>query len=79
MYMMTVKVVFFGDNVPKDRADKAIEAAKECDAFLVLGSSVMTMSAYRLVRCIPLFSFSSQEYVIFPISLPQVTQVESFS
>ncbi|KAK2656324.1 hypothetical protein Ddye_009376 [Dipteronia dyeriana] len=43
-------VVFFGDNVPKDRADKAIEAAKECDAFLVLGSSVMTMSAYRLVR-----------------------------
>ncbi|XP_065875371.1 NAD-dependent protein deacylase SRT2 isoform X2 [Euphorbia lathyris] len=43
-------VVFFGDNVPKDRADKALEAAKGCDAFLVLGSSVMTMSAYRLVR-----------------------------
>ncbi|KAF3439272.1 hypothetical protein FNV43_RR17548 [Rhamnella rubrinervis] len=43
-------VVFFGDNVPKDRADKAIEAAKECDAFLALGSSLMTMSAYRLVR-----------------------------
>ncbi|KAL9459647.1 hypothetical protein AB3S75_002950 [Citrus x aurantiifolia] len=43
-------VVFFGDNVPKDRADKAMEAAKECDAFLVLGSSLMTMSAYRLVR-----------------------------
>ncbi|PON32611.1 Sirtuin family [Parasponia andersonii] len=43
-------VVFFGDNVPKDRADRAIEAAKDCDAFLVLGSSLMTMSAYRLVR-----------------------------
>ncbi|XP_059656299.1 NAD-dependent protein deacylase SRT2 [Cornus florida] len=43
-------VVFFGDNVPKDRADKAMEAAKECDAFLVLGSSLMTMSAFRLVR-----------------------------
>ncbi|KGN62218.1 NAD-dependent protein deacylase SRT2 isoform X2 [Cucumis sativus] len=43
-------VVFFGDNVPKDRANKAMEAAKNCDAFLVLGSSVMTMSAYRLVR-----------------------------
>ncbi|GMN28361.1 hypothetical protein TIFTF001_002024 [Ficus carica] len=43
-------VVFFGDNVPKERADISIEAAKECDAFLVLGSSVMTMSAYRLVR-----------------------------
>lgn len=48
---MISKVVFFGDNVPKDRADKAIQAAKECDAFLVLGSSVMTMSAFRLVRC----------------------------
>ncbi|KAJ0973178.1 hypothetical protein J5N97_021137 [Dioscorea zingiberensis] len=43
-------VVFFGDNVPKDRAVKAMEAAKDCDAFLVLGSSLMTMSAFRLVR-----------------------------
>ncbi|XP_030440514.1 NAD-dependent protein deacylase SRT2 isoform X1 [Syzygium oleosum] len=43
-------VVFFGDNVPKDRADRAMEAAKECDAFLVLGSSLMTMSAYRLIK-----------------------------
>ncbi|GAA0162553.1 histone modifying enzyme [Lithospermum erythrorhizon] len=43
-------VVFFGDNVPKDRAERAMEAAKTCDAFLVLGSSLMTMSAFRLVR-----------------------------
>ncbi|XP_030499417.2 NAD-dependent protein deacylase SRT2 isoform X3 [Cannabis sativa] len=43
-------VVFFGDNVPKCRADRSIQAAKDCDAFLVLGSSLMTMSAYRLVR-----------------------------
>ncbi|KAK4493275.1 hypothetical protein RD792_017847, partial [Penstemon davidsonii] len=43
-------VVFFGDNVPKGRADKAMEAAKECDAFLVLGSSLMTMSAFRLIK-----------------------------
>ncbi|XP_022884433.1 NAD-dependent protein deacylase SRT2 [Olea europaea var. sylvestris] len=43
-------VVFFGDNVPKDRADRAMAAVKECDAFLVLGSSLMTMSAFRLVR-----------------------------
>lgn len=27
-----------------------MEAAKGCDAFLVLGSSLMTMSAFRLVR-----------------------------
>lgn len=44
------EVVFFGDNVPKDRADKAMQVAKGCDAFLVIGSSVMTMSAFRLVR-----------------------------
>ncbi|GAB2246333.1 hypothetical protein Droror1_Dr00001826 [Drosera rotundifolia] len=43
-------VVFFGDNVPKGRADRAMEAANECDAFLVVGSSLMTMSAFRLVR-----------------------------
>ncbi|KAL6519981.1 NAD-dependent protein deacetylase srt2 [Orobanche hederae] len=43
-------VVFFGDNVPMGRARRAMEAAKECDAFLVLGSSLMTMSAFRLIR-----------------------------
>ncbi|CAN1132720.1 NAD-dependent protein deacylase SRT2 [Linum perenne] len=43
-------VVFFGDNVPKERAEKAMAAAKDCDAFLVLGSSVMTMSAFRLIK-----------------------------
>ncbi|MED6212961.1 NAD-dependent protein deacetylase srt2, partial [Stylosanthes scabra] len=43
-------VVFFGDNVPKDRADMAMEAARRCDAFLVLGSSLMTFSAFRLIR-----------------------------
>lgn len=44
------EVVFFGDNVPKDRADRAMEAVKSCDALLVIGSSVMTFSAFRLVR-----------------------------
>ncbi|KAG6508057.1 hypothetical protein ZIOFF_033412 [Zingiber officinale] len=48
--MLKPDVVFFGDNVPKERADKAREAARECDSFLVIGSSVMTMSAFRLVR-----------------------------
>ncbi|GMG99827.1 hypothetical protein Nepgr_001667 [Nepenthes gracilis] len=43
-------VVMFGDNVPKSRAETAMDAAKGCDAFLVVGSSLMTMSAYRLVR-----------------------------
>lgn len=53
----TFKVVFFGDNVPKERADKAMEVSRECDGFLVLGSSLMTMSAYRLVRYIVLVTF----------------------
>ncbi|KAK9104408.1 hypothetical protein Scep_021252 [Stephania cephalantha] len=43
-------VVFFGDNVPKDRANRAREATRECDALLVLGSFLMTMFAFRLVR-----------------------------
>ncbi|KAK9096167.1 hypothetical protein Sjap_021664 [Stephania japonica] len=47
--MLKPDVVFFGDNVPKDRADRAREAVRECDALLVLGSSLMTMSAFRLV------------------------------
>lgn len=48
--MLKPDVVFFGDNVPRDRAEKAMEAAKSSDALLVLGSSLMTMSAFRLVR-----------------------------
>ncbi|CAK7354720.1 unnamed protein product [Dovyalis caffra] len=66
-------VVFFGDNVPKDRADKAMEAAKGCDTFLVLGSSLMTMSAFRLVR----FEVESGISLTFSLSLyptkPQLT------
>jgi NAD+-dependent protein deacetylase sirtuin 4 len=40
----------FGDNVPRERADSAKEAARNCDALLVVGSAVMTMSAFRLAR-----------------------------
>lgn len=43
-------VVFFGDNIPKDRAAEAMAAVRGCDALLVIGSSLMTMSAFRLVR-----------------------------
>ncbi|KAM0845903.1 hypothetical protein ACQ4PT_056044 [Festuca glaucescens] len=43
-------VVMFGDNVPQERADNAKEAARNCDALLVVGSAVMTMSAFRLAR-----------------------------
>ncbi|XP_044947025.1 NAD-dependent protein deacylase SRT2 [Hordeum vulgare subsp. vulgare] len=43
-------VVMFGDNVPSERADSVKEAARNCDALLVVGSAVMTMSAFRLAR-----------------------------
>jgi NAD-dependent SIR2 family protein deacetylase len=61
-------VVFFGDNVPKERADKVMKGARECDAFLVLGSSLMTMSAFRLARCTSHF-IACNIQVIFPASL----------
>lgn len=48
--LVLLKVIFFGDNIPKERATQAMEVAKQSDAFLVLGSSLMTMSAFRLVR-----------------------------
>ncbi|CAM8881822.1 unnamed protein product [Rhodiola kirilowii] len=42
--------VFQGDDVPKHRYDEALKAAKGCDAFLVLGSSLANTSASTLVR-----------------------------
>lgn len=69
MCLIILKVVFFGDNVPKDRADKAMEAAKGCDAFLVLGSSLMTMSAFRLVRYILFLLFVFMKECCLPDNL----------
>lgn len=43
-------VVFFGDSVPRDVALAAKGASEECDGVLVVGSSVSTFSAFRLVR-----------------------------
>ncbi|XP_039798573.1 NAD-dependent protein deacylase SRT2-like isoform X2 [Panicum virgatum] len=43
-------VVMFGDNVPQERAESTKEAARNCDALLVVGSALMTMSAFRLAR-----------------------------
>jgi NAD-dependent SIR2 family protein deacetylase len=54
----------FGDNVPKERADNAKEAARNCDALLVVGSAVMTMSAFRLAR------YNLKYYLISSLLLP---------
>ena len=40
-------VVFFGDGVPKERVDAAMDALQQTDAMLVIGSSLMTYSGYR--------------------------------
>ena len=44
------EVVFFGENVPKDRVASAFEALDRADALLVVGSSLMVYSGYRFAR-----------------------------
>ena len=43
-------VVFFGDTVPAERARRAADAVQRCDALLVVGTSLSTLSAFRLVE-----------------------------
>ena len=43
-------VVFFGENVPRDRFERACEALAGADALLVAGSSLMVYSGFRFVR-----------------------------
>ena len=42
-------VVFFGENVPAERVQRAMAAIEPCDAMLVVGSSLMIYSGYRFV------------------------------
>ncbi|KAF2857491.1 DHS-like NAD/FAD-binding domain-containing protein [Piedraia hortae CBS 480.64] len=43
-------VVMFGENIPEKRRRKAQELAQRCDRLLVLGTSLATYSAWRLVK-----------------------------
>jgi NAD-dependent SIR2 family protein deacetylase len=43
-------VVFFGENVPRDRYERAREALAGADALLVAGSSLMVYSGFRFAR-----------------------------
>ncbi len=43
-------VVFFGENVPKDRVERCYAALDEADSLLVAGSSLTVMSGLRFVR-----------------------------
>ncbi len=43
-------VVFFGDNVPKERVERVSDALDRSDALLVIGSSLMVFSGFRFCR-----------------------------
>ena len=43
-------VVFFGDSLPAERAQRAKEIAASSDLLLVVGTSVQVFSAFRLVQ-----------------------------
>ena len=45
--MLKPDVVFFGENVPRDRVGAAMRALEQADAMLVVGSSLMVWSGYR--------------------------------
>jgi NAD-dependent SIR2 family protein deacetylase len=48
--MLKPDVVFFGENVPRDRVDAAMQALDDADAMLVVGSSLMVYSGYRFAH-----------------------------
>lgn len=43
-------VVFFGDSVPRGVVERAFSLIEECDALLVVGSSLMVYSGFRFAR-----------------------------
>ena len=48
--MLKPDVVFFGENVPRERVDAALAALHRADALLVAGSSLMVYSGYRFAQ-----------------------------
>ncbi|MGC4081544.1 MAG: NAD-dependent protein deacetylase [Vicinamibacterales bacterium] len=48
--MMKPDVVFFGEGVPPERVDRVNMAVSSADAMLVVGSSLMVYSGFRVVR-----------------------------
>ena len=48
--MLKPDVVFFGENVPRERVARATSALADADAMLVVGSSLMVYSGYRFAR-----------------------------
>jgi len=48
--MLKPDVTFYGETIPPERTRRAEAAVAQTDAVLVIGSSLMVFSAYRLVR-----------------------------
>jgi NAD-dependent SIR2 family protein deacetylase len=48
--MLKPTVVFFGENAPKPRVERACQRLAEADALLVVGSSLMVFSGYRFCK-----------------------------
>ena len=48
--MLKPDVVFFGENVPRDRVDAACRHLDEADAMLIVGSSLMVYSGFRFAQ-----------------------------
>ncbi|OHV02760.1 NAD-dependent protein deacetylase [Mycobacterium talmoniae] len=48
--MLKPDIVYFGENVPKDRVAQAVSLVASADALLVAGSSLTVFSGYRFVR-----------------------------
>jgi NAD-dependent SIR2 family protein deacetylase len=48
--MLKPDIVYFGENVPKDRVQQAYSLVDDADALLVAGSSLTVYSGYRFVR-----------------------------
>ena len=48
--MLKPEVVFFGENVPRQRYAQAVTALDNADAMLVVGSSLMVYSGFRFAR-----------------------------
>lgn len=48
--MLKPDVVFFGENVPRDRYERALAALDAAQALLVVGSSLMVYSGFRFAR-----------------------------
>lgn len=43
-------VVFFGENVPRDRVERAFDCVRKARALLVVGSSLMVWSGFRFIK-----------------------------